>query len=585
MTDFINNFHFLRPWFLLFLLLPLFLLFKHKSQDITTDSPWSKVCDKNLLEFLLVKKHNDTKKISPLLKNLILLILPLSLAGPCWQKTENPALSVNNPLIIALNMSSGMWSKDVSPSRAARAKFLIKDILNGVNSTETGMEVYSREPFMISPISEDKSLIDNLLPAITYDIMPVNGDRLDRAIDLAVERLSGAHYEDGNIIVLTYDIGERFDLALESASKAADAGYKVNVIDINSQQNSKLKMLADKGRGIYVGYNQNLEPLFATINNVGLNKFRQSENIQTVWQDNGWYLLFLPAVLLLYFFRRGIIIPSIIMILIATDADAGWFLNNNQEAMKAFEQGNYAEAAQKFENQQWKASAAYKNGDYTKAVQIYENFDDTENLYNYGNALAKSGKIKEAIEKYEQVLKQNPNHEDAKFNLEYLKKQQNQNQQQQQHNNQQNQQDKQNKKQQSAQNNQNSEQENSENSQSQQSEQSETEQQNAQNSENQNNENSEQSANTEQQNSDRENNKNKNDDKNTAEQPSQSENQPENGDKEQQVQALSSSDKSDDEKEREIRARQQKFREIKEDKGGLLRAFIRKEYNRKRYKE
>ena len=51
------------------------------------------------------------------------------------------------------------------------------------------------------------------------------------------------------------------------------------------------------------------------------------------------------------------------------------------------------------------------------------------------------------------------------------------------------------------------------------------------------------------------------------------------------MQALSSSDKSDDEKEREIRARQQKFREIKEDKGGLLRAFIRKEYNRKRYKE
>lgn len=583
MTDFINNFHFLRPWFLLFLLLPLFLLFKHKSQDITTDSPWSKVCDKNLLDFLLVKKHNDTKKISPLLKILILLILPLSLAGPCWQKTENPALSVNNPLIIALNMSSGMWSKDVSPSRAARAKFLIKDILNGVNSTETGMEVYSREPFMISPISEDKSLIDNLLPAITYDIMPVNGDRLDRAIDLAVERLSGAHYKDGNIIVLTYDIGERFDLALESAAKAADSGYKVNVIDINSQQNSKLKMLADKGRGIYVGYNQNLEPLFATINNVGLNKFRQSENIQTVWQDNGWYLLFLPAVLLLYFFRRGIIIPSIIMILIAADADAGWFLNNNQEAMKAFEQGNYAEAAQKFENQQWKASAAYKGGDYAKSAQLFALLNDIENLYNYGNALAKSGKIKEAIEKYEQVLKQNPNHEDAKFNLEYLKKQQQQKQQQQ--NNKQNQQDKQNKKQQSAQNNQNSEQENSENSQSQQSEQSETEQQNAQNSENQNNENSEQSANTEQQNSDSENNKNKNDDKNTAEQPSQVENQPENGDKEQKVQAINSGDKESDENEQKIRARQQKFREIKEDKGGLLRAFIRKEYNRKRYKE
>ena len=69
-------------------------------------------------------------------------------------------------------------------------------------------------------------------------------------------------------------------------------------------------------------------------------------------------------------------------------------------------------------------------GDYDKALEEYSKGQGETALYNQGNALAKSGKIEEAIAKYEEVLEQNPNHEDAKFNLEYLKQQQQQNQQQ-----------------------------------------------------------------------------------------------------------------------------------------------------------
>lgn len=582
MIEFLNNFHFLRPWFLLLLLVPMFLYFKTRAKQITTDSAWAKVCDKPLLDFLLIKRPKTGKKSISLLRLLILLILPLSLAGPCWQKQENPALNVDNPLVIALNMSGGMWSKNVYPSRAERAKFLIKDILKGIDASETALEVYSREPFMISPISEDKNLIDNLLPAITYDIMPENGDRLDRAIELAVERLKNAHYQDGNIIVLTYDVGERFDLALESAAKAAADGYKINVIDINQQKNSKLEMIADKGRGIYVGYNENLSPLFSAINDVGEYKFKQSKNMQTVWFDDGYYLLFLPAILLLYFFRKNAVVLAIMLFLSTQHASAGWFLNNNQEAMQAFEKGDFNTASQKFDDQKWKASAAYKNGEYEKSATIFSAFDDTENLYNYGNALAKSGKIKEAIEKYEEVLKQNPEHEDAKFNLEYLKKQQNQNQQQQQNKKQNEQQQSEQEQQQNSQpQNQENEQNNPQNNQQeqQQSEQNE-QQQNFQNDDDE--KNGEQSADS--QNETPAGEQETKDEKNDNE-PLQNEEESQDSDELKQAQSLSSGDKQNDEEQQKIRARKQKFREIEEDKGGLLREFIKKEYLRKRYEK
>lgn len=113
----------------------------------------------------------------------------MALAGPTWLKKENPALSVENPVMILLNMSGEMWNKDVSPSRIERAKYVIKDLTKSLKNTESGMIVYSKEPFMITPLTEDTSLIDNIMSALQLDIMPQDGDRLDRAIELAVSRM------------------------------------------------------------------------------------------------------------------------------------------------------------------------------------------------------------------------------------------------------------------------------------------------------------------------------------------------------------------------------------------------------------
>ena len=66
MNDLFHNFHFLRPWLLVFLLLPLLLFFK-KLKTGGNASSWADVCDKNLLNFLLVsnsgQRHFSVKKL------------------------------------------------------------------------------------------------------------------------------------------------------------------------------------------------------------------------------------------------------------------------------------------------------------------------------------------------------------------------------------------------------------------------------------------------------------------------------------------------------------------------------------------
>ncbi len=320
--------------------------------------------------------------------------------------------------------------------------------------------------------------------------------------------------------------------------------------------------------------------------------------MQTVWNDMGWYFLWLPALLLLGYFRRGLLVIVVMFLLFGQPVQASWFLNDNQEALKNFKEQNYGAAAEKFTDTQWKASAAYKSGDYDAAFKNFAKGNDVTALYNQGNALAKGGKIDEAIKKYEEVLQQQPDFEDAKFNLEYLKKQQKQNNQNQSKNNdnkqQQNQQqqsEQQNQQQQSEQqkqqqsDQQNQQQQSEQQNQQQQSEQQNQQQQSEQQNKQQQSEQQKQQQQSEQQNKQQQSEQQKQQQQSEQQKQQQQSEQQNQQPEEQKSVSIEASGKQSPEEREKIRARMQKFRKIPEDKGGLLRAFIKKEYAKKRYEK
>jgi Ca-activated chloride channel family protein len=95
-----------------------------------------------------------------------------------------------------------------------------------------------------------------------------------------------------------------------------------------------------------------------------------------------------------------------------------------------------------FTDPQWRGAASYRAGDFQKAIESLDGMQQPDALYNKGNALAKTGNLPQAIEAYNEALKLNPAHEDAKYNRDllqrYLEQQQQQQQQQQKEQQQQN---------------------------------------------------------------------------------------------------------------------------------------------------
>lgn len=575
MQEFISNFHFLRPLWLICLILPLFFYWKY-FRGINNKSTWENVCDKKLLNYLLIKGSSAQRRLIAVLSLVGFIGAIMALSGPSWRKQEAPVMTPENPVMIVLNLSSDMTGNDIKPSRLERAKYKIMDMLNGLKSAQTGLIVYTSEPFLISPMTDDAEIIKNLLPVVDFKIMPANGDRPDRAILLAAEKLKAAGYPNGNIVLFTADVGQRFDLALEAAKKAKDMKYAVSVINASAIPNEKLKLISQYGDGMYekITYNdsdiQNLDNFI----NKSISELKKSENKQSTWIDEGYYLTIIPFLCCLYFFRKGILV-IIALLAFSAQAQAGFFLNNNQEAYKSFSAGDYPSAAKKFEDNNWKASSLYREGNFDEAYKNFAKGKDVTSLYNQGNALAKGGKIKEAIAKYEEVLKLEAEHEDAKFNLEYLKKQeQEQEQQNQEQQQQQSQQDKSQSDENKTQNNEG----NDNSAQNQQSPENKPQQEQPDN----------QNPNDKQQPQSSENNRppEENNQKQNGEEQNQQGEEQDKKDEEQESKPtaaeMQEGDK-DNEYDEETQARTQQYREIPEDPGGLVRAFIAKEYRLNRY--
>jgi len=98
-----------------------------------------------------------------------------------------------------------------------------------------------------------------------------------------------------------------------------------------------------------------------------------------------------------------------------------WF-NQDQQGQQLLKDNKNREAAETFSNNRWKGIAYYKDKQFDKAYSEFQTDKSAQGYYNQGNALAQMQKYQEAIDAYTQSLKRDKNNQDAKDNIELLKK-------------------------------------------------------------------------------------------------------------------------------------------------------------------
>lgn len=493
-------FHFLRPLWLL-ALLPLAALLLVQLRQQSASSAWSKICDNHLLEHLLISQSQQTQSRSPLwLLAIAWLIATLALAGPTWSKLEQPLLRAQEALVIVLDLSRSMDAGDIKPSRLSIGKFKLIDLLKKQKEGQTALLVYAAEPYVVSPLTDDTDTIIAQVPALQTALMPSQGSRGDLALEKAHELLVNAGAAKGKILLITDGIEASPDV-METARTLAHGGTSISVLAIGTNEGAPIPLadggflkdkqdaivipqldtaalneLAQAGGGIFqtITHDQQdidaLSHYFASQGDIG-NDNEQKKQTSDRWQEQGPWLALLILPFAALAFRKGWISLVFVAILLPPQQShaASWqdlWFTPDQQASQALQQQDNATAAKLFENTRWQGTAHYHNGDYQHAAEAFAKNNDADSHYNRANALAKAGKLDEAISAYDEALKLAPNNEDAKFNrdlVEKLRQQQQQNSENGQNSNEQNSQKN------DAQNQQNSQQQNSQQQNGQQS--------------------------------------------------------------------------------------------------------------------
>lgn len=595
MTEFlqqIEQFHFLRPWWLLAFipaLILLALLWKRKASY----GSWQKVISPHLLPHLLTGNIVQQSRLPLLMLALCWLLAIVAMAGPTWKQLPQAVQKKVDAQVIVLDLSLSMFAKDLPPSRLMRARLKLTDILNRAQEGVTALVVYSGTPHVVTPLTDDTNTILSMVNSLSPEIMPIKGNDPIAAIEKAIAVLKQGGLNSGRILLMTDGLPANFADKVESL---INYQTPLSIMGIGTRDGAPIELpdgsFVKQSNGSIVIPKLDIATLkqasrqlggrFSTITTSdddidylladGLlpseQEIKETSREFDVWDETGHWLVLIILPFAASAYRKGwlgaMLLPGLCTLLFLAYSPNtmafGWdelWQTKDQQGQRLLQSGQPQQAAEAFNDPAWKGSSLYKAEDYEAAEQAFSQNDNADAFYNLGNAQAKQQKLDEAITSYEKALALNPDLEDAKFNLDLVKQIQQQDQQQdgensdQKNDDQQEQddqkQDKQNENQQDSEQNQDSQQDSEQQDQSNQNQSEEEQQQQTQ--EDQQNE-------PEQEN---------------AQQQEQEQESPEN--EQQDAQALPESvERTEDQQ-----ALEQWLRRIPDDPGGLLRRKFERE--------
>jgi len=450
-----ENFHFLQPqWF--YLLLPLaavlWLLLRQRSG---TNDSWNKIIDKNLLAWLRISRAGSSNRLPLWLLSAGWSVAVVALANPVWEKLPQPVFQTDQARVIVLDLSRSMNSSDLKPSRIERARFKVSDILKQQQEGVIGLVVFAGDAFVVSPLTRDADTISAMLPALKPGIMPVQGSRADLGLLKAAELLQQAGRLRGEILLLADSYTDQ--RTIEAAEKLRKQGIITSVLGMGTEQGAPLptgqggfftnndgdvittrldipamKKLARAGGGHYASLSANDTDITRLMETrvKGSRSRAENDTFETArWKETGPWLVILLLPLAALAFRRGWLLSVCLLAITVMPSEHAMAFSmtdlwqrQDQQAHKALLAGEVERASGLAKDPLRKGVAEFRKGDYEAAVEDFSLTDSAEAAYNKGNALAKLGKFQQAINAYDQALKQQPGMEDAEYNREAIEK-------------------------------------------------------------------------------------------------------------------------------------------------------------------
>lgn len=405
---------FARPWWLLALPPLALLVLRLWRTPHLAATAWKRIVDAHLLPHVLADATPGDRRAGLAFLAAGLVLAVLALAGPTLDRQPENAYRRNAVRVLVV---------DLSPQAAPqieRIKAKAEALLRALPEGETALLVYADEPYLVVPPTSDVGTIARFIPELATDAVPVQGNRPERAFAMArtVLARNAASSQARDVIWLAASA----NMSLESSDPD---GVRLSLLHAGEQDAPALAAMAEHSGGVLLRMqndDSDVRQLVATLAQGG--DWIAAQHQAAGKTDVGYWLL--PVLLLLapLAFRRGVLmlLVSVLCAGLLAPPSANALDLNTHLASRLLASGNAEAAARHFTDPHWRAIAHYRAGNYDEAARLLEGMNDPDALYNRGNALAKQGRLLDALASYEASLQRRPNDADTRHNRDLVRR-------------------------------------------------------------------------------------------------------------------------------------------------------------------
>ena len=160
-------------------------------------------------------------------------LLLVALAGPRWgwrwQEHKREGLDI----VVVLDTSLSMGAADVDPSRMERARRELLDLADMLAGDRVGMVIFAGGAYPRMPLTVDYGALRFVARDTTTQTLLARGSDMGAALDEAVGLLDMEHESDKAILLIS-DGEDHGGGAVDAAARAAEAGAHVYVLGVGT---------------------------------------------------------------------------------------------------------------------------------------------------------------------------------------------------------------------------------------------------------------------------------------------------------------------------------------------------------------
>ena len=221
---------------------------------------WKKAIKKEYISDHLFKKLSpENSQFKPKFKlfllSLVLIFLSIGLVNPKIGTQLKTVKREGVDIVFAIDVSKSMLAEDIAPNRLEKAKRIVSQIINELNSDRVGIIAYAASALPVLPITTDYSTARMFLQGLNTDMISSQGTAILEAIKLAKDYYDDENQTNRVLCILSDGEDHEFDNQ-NIPNVVQEMGISIFTVGLGSIKGVPIPI---KSNGIIESYKKNLE--------------------------------------------------------------------------------------------------------------------------------------------------------------------------------------------------------------------------------------------------------------------------------------------------------------------------------------